>query len=107
MKLLLLLEWALTLILFFFMVRNEVMLAICLLIFSFIYLFGVLESHKDPQRIHAHAMVGGVLFFITAFLVFLNDLSKLELNFNASRIMLIVLGVMGLIQARAVRKHFK
>jgi len=107
MKFLLLFEWLTAFSLFLLMIKGETMLAFCVLIFSFIYLFGLLESRKDPQRIRAHAMVGGIMFFVVAALTFLNDLARLELKFNLSRVLLILLGVIGLIQARAVRKHFK
>lgn len=107
MKLLLLLEWLASILLFFSMIKQETMLGICVLVFSSIYLFGLLESRNDPQRIRAHIMVGGILFFITTILTLLNDLSKLDLHFNFSRILLIFLGLIGLIQARVVRKSFK
>lgn len=107
MKLLLLLEWLVSVLLFFSMIKQETMLGICVLIFSSIYLFGLLESRNDPQRVRAHVMVGGMLFFITMILTLLNDLSKFNLHLNFSRILLIFLGLLGLIQARAVRKSFR
>ncbi|WP_448522967.1 hypothetical protein [Pseudothermotoga sp.] len=107
MKLLLLIQWLTAFSLFFLMLKDDTMLAFCLLIFSLIYLFGLLESRKDPQRIHAHAMVGGIMFFVTAVLIFLNDLSRLELKLDLSRILLIVLGLAGLVQARMMKKQFK
>ncbi|MDI6863324.1 MAG: hypothetical protein QMC97_08105 [Pseudothermotoga sp.] len=107
MKFLLLIEWLAAFLLFFLMLKDDAMLAFCVLIFSLIYLFGLLESRKDHQRIHAHGMVGGIMFFVAAVLTFLNDLARFELKFNLSRTLLILLGLVGLIQARAVRKQFK
>ncbi|MEN3007743.1 hypothetical protein [Pseudothermotoga sp.] len=107
MRFLLLLEWIASLLLFLLSVKQETLLSICVLIFSFIYLLGLLESKNDPQRIRAHIMVGGVLFFITAVMTLLNDLSKLNLQFNLPRNLLIFLGLIGLIQANVVRKSFK
>jgi amino acid transporter len=107
MKFLLLIQWLAAFSLFFLMFKDDTMFAFCVLIFSLIYLFGLLESRKDPQRIRAHIMVGGIMFFVAAVLIFLNDLSRLELKLNLSRILLIVLGLVGLVQARLMRKQFK
>ncbi|WP_448535586.1 hypothetical protein [Pseudothermotoga sp.] len=107
MKFLLLIEWLTALSLFFLMLKDDTMLAFCVVIFSLIYLFGLLESKKDPRRIHAHAMVGGIMFFVAAVLTFLNDLSRFEMKLNLSRILLIVLGLVGLVQARMMKKQFK
>ncbi|MGB9789853.1 hypothetical protein [Thermotoga caldifontis] len=107
MKLLLLIEHLVAVLLSFYMFKSEAMLAICVFIFSLVYLFGLLESRNDPHRIYAHAMVGGVLFFIVGALTLLNDLSKLQLKFNLSRTLMIILGSAGLIQALRVKRHFK
>lgn len=107
MKLLLFIEYLMAVLLSFYMLKGEIMLALCVFIFSLVYLFGFLESRNDPHRIYAHAMVGGVLFFIVGTLTLLNDLSKLQLRLNLSRALLITLGLAGLIQALGVKRYFK
>lgn len=107
MRLLLFIEYLVAVLLSFYMLKSEIMLSLCVFIFSLVYLFGLLESKNDPHRIYAHAMVGGVLFFIVGALTLLNDLSKLQLKFNLSRALLIILGSAGLIQALTMKRYFK
>ncbi|HEY8541746.1 MAG TPA: hypothetical protein VIL29_05140 [Pseudothermotoga sp.] len=104
-KFLLIIETVAGFICFLFFLKIDVMFALCTLVFSLIYLFGIVDFRKNPQRIDAHLMVGGAMFFIAMCFMILDDLSDFELS--ASRLLMIIMGSIGIVQMLIFRSKFK
>ncbi|MEJ5229381.1 MAG: hypothetical protein WHT65_05210 [Pseudothermotoga sp.] len=106
-KLLLILNTILGFFSFSLLLKTDWMLSLCVLIFSLIYLFGIIDMRKNPQRIDAHLMVGGAMFLIVMCFVLLRDLSKSQFELSLDRLMVILMGWVGFTQMMIIRKKFR
>ncbi|HOJ88532.1 MAG TPA: hypothetical protein PLP64_07890 [Pseudothermotoga sp.] len=104
-KVILVAETVVGLLCFSLFLKIDWMFSLCVLVFSSIYLFGIIDSGKNPQRIDAHLMVGGTMFFISMIFAITNNLPHLE--FSTAHLLIIVMGLVGLIQALILRLKFK
>ncbi len=81
------------------------MFSLCILIFSLIYLFGIVDLNKNPQRMDAHLMVGGAMFFIAMCFMILNDLPNIRFSF--AHLLMFVMGFSGFFQTLVFKSRFK
>ncbi len=102
-RFLLIIDTALGLISFSLFLKIDWMLSLCILIFTLIYLFGIIDSKKNPQRIDAHLMVGGTMFFLVLCFVLL----KGQIELSLAQMMVILTGSIGFIQMVVFRRSFK
>jgi len=106
-KFLLILNTILGFFSFSLLLRTDWMLSLCVFIFSLIYLFGIIDMRKNPQRIDAHLMVGGAMFLIVMCFVLLRDLSKSQFGLSLDHLIVILMGLIGFVQMLTIRKKFR
>lgn len=104
-KLILIVETITGLLCFLLFSKIDLMFALCILVFSSIYLFGIVDFRKNPQRMDAHLMVGGMMFFIAMCFVILNNLSNIQ--FPIPFLLIVIMGLVGILQALILKSRFK
>lgn len=104
-KFLLITETGAGILCFLLFSKIDPIFALCILVFSTIYFFGIIDSEKNPQRMNAHLMVGGVMFFIAMCFAVLNNLS--DFQFSIALLSILIMGSTGILQALIIRSRFK
>lgn len=104
-KLLLITETGIGFLCFLLFLKIDPIFALCILVFSSIYFFGIVDFEKNRHRIDAHLMVGGAMFFIAMCFAILNNFPDLE--FSVPLFLVIIMGSIGFFQTLILRSRFK
>ncbi len=104
-KLLLIIETGIGFLCFLLLLKIDPIFSLCILVFSSIYFFGIVDFEKNRQRIDAHLMVGGAMFFIAMCFAIFNNLP--DLQFSIPLLLIITMGSVGILQAFIIRSRFK
>lgn len=88
-------------------VREDLLFTLCLVVFSLVPVFGIIDLKHSLLRTDAHIMVGGILAFAAGVLKILNLVASANFSIRASVILLFALILYSLLAATISRNSFR